>query len=145
MTLNRFIKNTLKVIIPAAIIGGAWHQGMFFSEDTYQTGNVVAEKYIPKSLQEQTHVGFVSSHDYVGMGESQYLLTVNSEGRLWVLDVQDSYYGGSKEALDQIVREGSKVTFERGYKKWNNAGTTQYFSDFRNGRGNIYTSEIRVH
>ena len=90
MTLNRFIKNTLKVIIPAAIIGGAWHQGMFFSEDTYQTGNVVAEKYIPKSLQEQTHVGFVSSHDYVGMGESQYLLTVNSDGRLWVLDVQDS-------------------------------------------------------
>jgi hypothetical protein len=139
------LKNMLKVAVPAALIVGVWHQGMWHREDTYQTGKVIAEKYISGQLEEKINVGAFSNSSYLGIGESQYLITVNSEGRLWVLDVQDSYYSGSKEALDQIVSEGSKVTFERGYKKWNNAGTTQYFSDFRNGRGNILTSEIRVH
>ena len=77
--MNRIFKNILKVAIPAAVVGYFGYQGMFFSEDTYVTGAVVDERYIPRSLEEKTHNGIFSSHDYVGMGESQYFVTINSK------------------------------------------------------------------
>lgn len=144
--MNKLVKRILQFGIPLAMAGCVYQYGTFNDEDVYKTGTVVAEQYIPRSLGEKTHVGFWSNSDYVGMAESQYLVTLNVDGRTWVLDVQDSYNGGSKEALDQMLDQGDRVTFKAGYREKSLSGKEfGYYSDFRNGRGNIFTSEVRVH
>nr|MBA4405253.1 hypothetical protein [Nanoarchaeum sp.] len=143
MALNRLAKTALIISIPLALAWGVYNYGAFWHPDVYRTGTVVKEKYIPRQLQEKTHVGVFSSYDYVGLGESQYILTVESEGQQWVLDVQDGS-NGSKESLDEVVQEGTVISFKEGYKKCSRKGSDFFYSDFRNQRGRIYTDYIKV-
>jgi len=80
-------------------------------------GEVIEEKYInPRTLlKNPEYDGLVShSNETVKLGRSIYILKIKTDGgKLISVSVMDNG-DGKKEALDQLIEVGSRVSFPRG-------------------------------
>mgnify|MGYP003974287095 CR=1 FL=1 len=136
------LKSILKVAIPVGIAGLLYFGGAWWREDIMKRGTVVAERYSSSQLEDKIHHGFFENFHYQGMGDSEYVVTVNVDGSLYAIDVKDGAV--SKEALDDLVDVGSEVSFKIGYKKVTRMGSTSW-NTFYKRSDSLPTSDIIVH
>lgn len=137
------IKNAMKVLVPAGITAVLYFGGAWWHPDVHRRGIVVSESYSGPKLEDKVHQGFLESFHYQGLGNSEYVLTVNSGGELYSINVLDG--ATSKETLNGVVEVGTEISFKVGYEKKTRSFGSKYWNTFYKRTDSLHTSDIIMH